>query len=241
MIPLFSIVTATFNAREALMITGVSLQAQEFRDFEWIVIDGDSHDGTPELISTLPGVDQWICEPDEGIADAWNKGIARASGQQILLLNAGDTYSAEMLGVLAREVGPDHITCSHTELCDLDGHSHGVFHARPGKLWRGMHIPHNWAAVPAPMYERFGPYRKLRHSMDFEWFNRYYRACGVEGFHVVDKVLGSYLLGGHSDKNYFAGFRANRDIMMANGMPSLVASGVMYAYAVNHYLKHRLR
>lgn len=239
--PLFSIVTVTFNAREALLSTSVSLQAQVFRDFEWIVIDGNSNDGTSALLPTLPGVTQWLCEPDEGIADAWNKGIVRASGQQILVLNAGDTYTPEMLALLAREVGTDHITCAHAELRDPDGRPRGVFHARPDKLWRGMHLPHNWASVPAPMYQNFGPYRKLKHAMDFEWFHRYYRAHGIAGFRVVDRVLGTYLLGGHSDKNYFAGFRTNRDIMVANGMSPLLGSAVMYAYAANHRLRYCLR
>jgi hypothetical protein len=54
--------------------------------------------------------------------------------------------------------------------------------------------------------------------MDFEWFHRYYKIRGLTGFKVLDEVLGSYRLGGHSDINYEQSFKSNSEILISNGM-----------------------
>lgn len=88
-----SIVTVTHNNLRGLQATQASLQSQTCQNFEWIVIDGDSSDGTKEHAATnRPAT--FVSEPDSGIYDAMNKGIDRASGDYILFLNAGDTLAA---------------------------------------------------------------------------------------------------------------------------------------------------
>ena len=87
----FSIITVTRNHLKGLKTTATSL-AQENHDlFEWIVIDGASTDGTPEYLASTNA--QWISEPDNGIYDAMNKGLSRATGDYVLFLNAGDTLA----------------------------------------------------------------------------------------------------------------------------------------------------
>lgn len=108
----FSLVTVTRNNLAGLQETQRSVQAQFFSDFEWIVVDGASTDGTVEfLTSPTPGKSGesdgkrtiWISEPDCGIYDAMNKGLRLASGEYLLFLNAGDTLvSAETLQALSR-------------------------------------------------------------------------------------------------------------------------------------------
>lgn len=88
----FSIITVTRNNLDGLKNTAESLQWQTCRDFEWIVIDGASTDGTPHHLDTTDA--RWISEPDKGIYDAMNKGIDRAHGDYLLFLNAGDTLAA---------------------------------------------------------------------------------------------------------------------------------------------------
>lgn len=93
--PLISIITATFNAAEQLAHTVASLREQTFRNFEWIVIDGGSTDGTPELLrDTEDMLSYWVSEPDSGIYDAWNKGCARARGEWLMFLGAGDVLAS---------------------------------------------------------------------------------------------------------------------------------------------------
>ena len=232
--PLFSIVTAARNARVELLRTAHSLAAQTLRDFEWIVIDGASTDGSQDLLPHLEGVTTYISELDRGIADAWNKGIARARGRQILILNAGDTYDPDMLAQMARAVGEDHITCCHARLLTEQGQVAGRFRAIPGRLWRGMHLPHNWCAVPRRFYSEYGAYKLMPHAMDYEWFHRIWRKHGRSGFQVVDQTLGSYYLGGHSDNHAAAGFAANERILIDHGQSRIVARLLRLAYTARH-------
>ena len=91
----FSIITITFNSREFLEETIQSVLSQEEADFEYIIVDGGSTDGTLEIIRRYANMDErirWISEPDVGISDAFNKGIARAQGEIIGILNSDDTY-----------------------------------------------------------------------------------------------------------------------------------------------------
>lgn len=89
----FSIVTVTLNNLSGLKKTHNSLKTQKSRDFEWIIIDGASTDGTAEYLKKIKA--DWISEPDNGIYDAMNKGIEKASGHYILFLNAGDQLAHE--------------------------------------------------------------------------------------------------------------------------------------------------
>ncbi len=89
--PLVSIITVCLNDLEGLKKTAASVIEQDFHNFEWIVIDGVSSDGSAEFLKML-GKDylRFISEADEGIYDAMNKGIGLSRGQYLLFLNAGD-------------------------------------------------------------------------------------------------------------------------------------------------------
>lgn len=108
--PLFSIITITRNNLDGLKRTQQSLAAQSFRGFEWIVIDGNSTDGTKDHLQSLNAVT--VSEPDGGIYDAMNKGIDRANGDYLLFLNAGDTLAdIDILATLEKAAAdaPDFI------------------------------------------------------------------------------------------------------------------------------------
>ncbi|MBK7899121.1 MAG: glycosyltransferase [Azonexus sp.] len=100
---LVSIITATYNAGAMLRHTIRSLREQVFRDFEWIVIDGGSTDGTFQLLEGNKDLlSYWVSEPDSGIYDAWNKACAHIHGQWVLFLGAGDVLAApDVLGRVA--------------------------------------------------------------------------------------------------------------------------------------------
>jgi putative colanic acid biosynthesis glycosyltransferase len=89
---LFSVITVTLNNLEGLRRTAASLEAQGCRDYEWIVVDGGSNDGTREYLQTTQAI--WASEPDGGIYDAMNKGMAEARSGYLLFLNAGDTLAS---------------------------------------------------------------------------------------------------------------------------------------------------
>lgn len=94
--PTLSIITVNFNNRDGLQKTIDSVVAQSFRDFEWIVIDGGSTDGSRELLEQYAGhFSYWVSEPDKGIYNAMNKGIKVAVGKYLLFLNSGDWLADE--------------------------------------------------------------------------------------------------------------------------------------------------
>jgi len=90
--PLVSVVTATFNALEGLRETVASVSQQSFKAVEHVIVDGGSTDGTKEYLESLGDTVRWVSEPDHGIADAMNKGIAMARGEYVLVLHAEDRF-----------------------------------------------------------------------------------------------------------------------------------------------------
>lgn len=110
-----SIITAVRNAESTLPILLDSLVGQEFRDFELVLQDGASTDGTLSLVeryrALLPSV-SLQSEPDSGIYDAWNKAVSRASGDWLIFLGADDGFAndkvlagvAPLLRLLPRDV-----------------------------------------------------------------------------------------------------------------------------------------
>lgn len=86
-----SIITINYNNRNGLQKTIDSVISQTFKDFEWIVIDGGSTDGSRELIEQYVNhFAYWVSEPDKGVYNAMNKGIKKAKGEYLQFLNSGD-------------------------------------------------------------------------------------------------------------------------------------------------------
>lgn len=91
MIPKLSIITINLNNAIGLQKTIESIVSQTFTDFEYIIIDGGSTDGSIEVIKTFSDkIKVWVSEPDKGLYNAMNKGILRANGRYCLFINSGD-------------------------------------------------------------------------------------------------------------------------------------------------------
>lgn len=91
-----SVITVNYNNKAGLQRTIDSVVCQTWRDFEWIVIDGGSTDGSKELLEQYQQhFAYWCSEPDGGVYNAMNKGIARAKGDYLLFLNSGDALYDE--------------------------------------------------------------------------------------------------------------------------------------------------
>ena len=91
--PKFSIITVTYNAASVITPTLQSIAAQSYRNFEFLLIDGGSSDNTVEIVRNS-GIEiaVLVSERDKGLYDAMNKGIARATGDYLCFLNAGDSF-----------------------------------------------------------------------------------------------------------------------------------------------------
>ena len=92
--PLFSIITITKNHKSGLLQTCKSIKKQNLNDYEWVVIDGSNKEDIDEFEKPLP-YDFYLNEPDNGIYDAMNKGIAHTNGQFCIFLNSGDILAAD--------------------------------------------------------------------------------------------------------------------------------------------------
>lgn len=89
----YSIITVNYNNREGLRRTIESVINQSCKDFEYIIIDGGSADGSVDVIKEFDAqIDYWVSEPDKGIYNAMNKGIAQAHGDYLNFMNSGDCF-----------------------------------------------------------------------------------------------------------------------------------------------------
>jgi len=89
--PKVTIITAVYNGASLLQETIQSVIDQSSDDMEFLVIDGGSTDGTLDILRRYDAVlDLWVSEPDNGIYDAFNKGVALAKGEWVIFLGAGD-------------------------------------------------------------------------------------------------------------------------------------------------------
>ncbi len=92
----YSIITINYNNCDGLRRTIESVVNQTFRDFEYIIIDGGSTDGSVEVIKEYADrIDYWVSEPDKGIYNAMNKGILQAHGEYLNFMNSGDCFYGE--------------------------------------------------------------------------------------------------------------------------------------------------
>lgn len=93
-----TIITINYNHKDGLQRTIDSIVNQTFTDFEWIVVDGGSTDGSRELLEQFQDRFSWWCsEPDKGVYNAMNKGVAHATGEYVNYMNSGDTFTSSTI------------------------------------------------------------------------------------------------------------------------------------------------
>jgi glycosyltransferase involved in cell wall biosynthesis len=202
----FSVLTVTRNRVQGLELAIRSLQAQDERDFEHVVVDGASSDGSVALLERADcPVDRWISEPDGGISEALNKAVALAGGQWIVVLHADDQLVPGALRrwrALAEAAKDAEILSCAIRFVDAEGrHAHMV---RPdvAGMARRMSLPHPGMAVKRGVYERVGVFRTdFRIAMDYEFT---LRALGSGArVHTDDEVAVLMRMGGLSDRELF--------------------------------------
>ena len=107
-----SIITIAYNNLEGLKKTYESIRRQTFRDYEWLVIDGGSTDGTKQFLEEHGSeLAYWCSEPDKGVYNAQNKGTAHAKGEYSIYMNSGDSFFADdvLEKVFERDIDADII------------------------------------------------------------------------------------------------------------------------------------
>ena len=164
--PFFSIITVCFNSAGTIRRTIQSILEQSFEDYEYLVIDGGSTDGTLQIIQEyeplFQGKMHWISEKDNGIYDAMNKGISMAQGEYVLLLNADDCYVDDAVEILvnAKEYSGCTIVSALAEYVDDDMNHVEFMRSMPmdDAVYLRMPLRHETMLIPASLYRQFGKY-----------------------------------------------------------------------------------
>jgi glycosyltransferase involved in cell wall biosynthesis len=188
--PLVSIVTVTFNAEKVLGETLDSVRRQTYRNIEHIVVDGGSHDGTVDVIrANADHVAYWRSEPDRGIYDAFNKGVALARGEYVGILNADDFFEPDQIekAVAAIEGTGAPFVHGNITLHGWQGRDVEI-HGDPNyELIIAERMPSlNHASVLCRLsvFEMHGLFvRRYRIAGDYDWYLRLARS-GCIGRHV---------------------------------------------------------
>lgn len=213
-----------FNAADSIEDALRSVQAQTHPDIEHILVDGASTDGTLALIRAhQTGSMKVISEPDHGIYDAMNKGVAAATGELVCFLNADDVYADA--GVLARVAA--QMTHGHLDALFGDVAFFNVINPQrtvrrySSRGFRPQYIAWGWMpAHPAlflrrEVYERTGPFRTdYRIAGDFEFVARAFGKNTLRYRHRPE-VLVRMRIGGISTGGWRNTILLNREVLRA--------------------------
>ena len=191
-----SIVTVCLNAAGTVEQALDSVLSQTCPPFEYIAIDGGSTDGTRAILERYrPRLTHVILEPDEGIYDAFNKGVARATGDVVGILNADDLYAPWALETVAeayRKSSDTGVFYGKLAVVDEARRRWTVYPVGDHRFLTGrMSIAHPATFVARRMYERYGLFDpSCRVSGDWEFILRLFR--GGERFCSIDRVLTAF-------------------------------------------------
>ena len=189
-----SVITVVRNAARTIKETIASVAGQRHPDIEYIVIDGASTDGTMEILKQhRDKIARLVSEPDDGIYDAMNKGIALATGDVIGFLNADDFYADEtVLEQVAQTLVDPDIDACYADLVYVDSKDPGRVRRywrscpyRPGLFERGWMPAHPTFFARRTIYQRYGGFDlKFKLQSDFELTMRFLRVHGVRSRYV---------------------------------------------------------
>lgn len=200
--PLFSIVTVCFNSEKTVGRTIQSVCNQTFKDFEYIIIDGLSTDGTTSIVEKYSDcVSKIVSEKDSGIYDAMNKGVRMASGKIVGIINSDDWYEPNTLELVAKAYDESDKRTIFHGLCKYHfPDSEGDIHAYHHSVLPSMNIAHPTVFVPTILYQEFGAFDdRFKIAADYELLLRMYRR-GIS-YKRIERILANFQHGGYSAKN----------------------------------------
>ena len=201
----FSIITVCFNSEKTIRRTIESVVNQTYKNFEYIVIDGNSTDHTLDIVEEyreqLGNRLVVVSEPDRGIYDAMNKGIQHSSGEIIGFINANDWYEDNALEIIAGQFkGQEFKVVYGMQREYLNGKEKVCY------LKRHEFLPTQMIGFPATfisinVYKKFGAYDiQYRSSADLDFLLRIFTS-GEVAFKPVYQPISNFGLGGISGTN----------------------------------------
>ena len=245
----FTLITCTYNAAEVLQPTLESVGAQRYPDVEHLIIDGASTDTTLQLVEAYreqtAGNGHRVVihsERDRGLYDAMNKGLARATGDYLVFLNAGDSLPApDTLERIAAGLPVDEggelpgVLYGQTHIVDSERRFVGQRHLlAPEKLsWHsfrwGMLVCHQAFYVRTDIVRCISYDLHYRFSADFDWCIRVMKKCEAEGLniHNTHLVVADYLQGGMTNQHHRASLKERYQVMCRHygTLPTILMHG----------------
>lgn len=218
--PKFSVITVTYNAAGVLEDTIQSVISQTYHHVEYIIVDGASTDGTMAIVDRYRSrIHTVISEPDKGLYDAMNKGMALATGDYLCFLNAGDCFHEDdtlqqMVHTLHGTELPD-VMYGNTAIVDVEGHFLRMRRLSPPDQL-------NWKSFRQGMlvcHQAFFAKRSLavpynltyRYSSDFDWCIRVMKKA--QSFHYTRLTVIDYLEEGLTTRHHRASLKERFRIM----------------------------
>jgi glycosyltransferase involved in cell wall biosynthesis len=219
-----SIITAVLNNSDYVGDCIQSLLGQTYRNIEYILVDGGSTDGTLQIIKKYENeISKWISEPDNGLYDAMNKGIALATGEVIGLLNADDVYADNMVLKKIAGVFTDiSIDGCYGDLVYVDKYNLNRIVRywkscayQDGLFCNGWAPPHPTFFVRRKVYEKYGVF-DLSYSMgnDVDLMMRFLSKYKMKAVYIPD-ILVKMRVGGVSNRNFLNIVRQNMELFRA--------------------------
>ncbi|MCY7350545.1 MAG: glycosyltransferase [Cytophagaceae bacterium] len=215
-----SIITVVYNGAATLRSCIESVLGQSHSDLEYIIVDGASTDDTLAIARSFgPKIARLISEPDRGIYDAMNKGIAAATGDVVGILNADDLYAhVDVIKHIADALETQQTDAAYGDLVYVDRNDSrrirrtwraGVY--REAAFLYGWMPPHPTFFVRREIYERFGAFNPdLRSAADYELMLRLVHKHAIQ-LSYVPEILVLMRLGGLSNASLLNRLRANRE------------------------------
>ncbi len=242
--PKVSIITVCLNSNNFLEKTIRSVREQTYKNIEYIIIDGGSTDGTTEIIKKYErDIDYWVSEPDEGISDAFNKGVPASTGEIIGFLNSQDYYlNNNVIQKIVDIFINNHkvkIVYGKTYYVPVDSSEIvGVMGEKftEERMGKRNIMPHQSVFTKREVFERFGLFLlDYKFAMDYEHL---LRATKFYPPLFLDEGLAVMRLGGVSDTNKFAVCTELFKAQIANKMPFLRSlNTLLYHYLTSAGLK----
>lgn len=225
-----SIITINFNNAAGLDKTIRSVLSQTYLDYEFIVIDGGSTDGSKEIIEAFSvQITHWVSEPDKGIYNAMNKGIRQASGNYLHFLNSGDIYASDDV---LENVFQDKIYSSRIlrgiQICDCGTHqfrwyNHGASEITLYHLYVDT-LQHQATFIARSLFDQYGLYdENYKIASDWKFFLQV--MIGGESTIFVDQEIVIFdMLGISNDPKYRELMLSEREQVIKSLIPQTIRS-----------------
>lgn len=201
---LLSIVTVSYNSANTLKRCIESVLNQDFNDFEYLIVDGGSTDGSSEIIRSYSNQLKFLIEPDNGIYDAMNKGLLLAKGKYILYLNSDDRFFDQyVLSTLSNHLkeNPDVLLCNiqyeKTNIFQRSIYKSSIF--TPKMLEYGIMPPHPGSIIDRSLLLKNGMFNtNFKIAADFDLFCKLYSNSKNPKTIYLDEVITVMSYGGAS-------------------------------------------